>query len=193
MHLAENFRRYGVTCVLDERLAHFRNNFVQILESIQPSIFLFMVVANNLYGVVMEKFALPLYSFEFNDKTTLEEIMNTSADSDIGFILDGDLTKPDHFHDAHSDYPIPPAREIMSNLWFSDVQTEMMKKLNISNNVRTTPKFVQNFFPKKNHTVSYIIIQLYIKLVMIVDKIYRVLHFRQENFTAPDLLLITEL
>ena len=103
MHLAENFRRYGVACVLDERLAHFRNKFVQTLESIQPSIFLFMVVANNLYGVVMEKFALPLYSFEFNDKTTLEEIMNTSADSDIGFILDGDLTKPDHFHDAHSD------------------------------------------------------------------------------------------
>ena len=108
-----------------------------------------MVVANNLYGVVMENFALPLYSFEFNDKTTLEEIMNTSADSDIGFILDGDLTKPDHFHDAHSDYPIPPAKEIMSNLWFSDVQTEMMKKLNISDNVRTTPKLVQNFFPKK--------------------------------------------
>ena len=62
-----------------------------------------MIDANNLYGGIMEKFPLPLNSLEFNDQVTIAEILNTSRESEIGYILDVNRLYPDHLHDAHSD------------------------------------------------------------------------------------------
>ena len=69
----------------------------------------------------------------------------------------------------------------------------MLKKINISDKVGTTPKLIQNFFPKKNYTVHYLTLQLYVKLGLKIEKINRVLQFRQEKFIAPYVQLNTEL
>ena len=115
-----------------------------------------MIDANNLYGGNMEKFPLSLYSFEFNDQVTIAEILNTSRESEIGYILDFDLLYPDHLHDAHSDYPLAPTKEVVSKMWLSELQLDMLKKMNLSDKVGTTPMLIQNFFPKKNYTISRI-------------------------------------
>ena len=94
-----------------------------------------MIDANNLYGGIMEKFPLPLNSFEFNDQVTIAEILNTSRESEIGYILDVDLLYPDHLHDAHSDYPLAPTKEVVSKMWLSELQLDMLKKMNISDKV----------------------------------------------------------
>ena len=152
-----------------------------------------MIDANNLYGGIMEKFPLPLNSFEFNDQVTIAEILNTSRESEIGYILDVDVLYPDHLHDAHSDYPLAPTKEVVSKMWLSELQLDMLKKMNISDKVGTTPKLIQNFFPKKNYTVHYLTLQLYVKLGLKIEKVNRVLQFRQEKFIAPYVQLNTEL
>ena len=109
--------------------------------------------ANNLYGGITEKFPLPLNSFELNDQVTIAEILNTSTESEIGYILDVELLYPDHLHDSHSDYPLAPTKEVVSKMWLSELQLDMLKKLNLSDKVGTTPKLIQNFFSKKSYIV----------------------------------------
>ena len=140
--MAKNVIRGGVASVFDKRLATANNNLVQNFDSTQPSTFLFMIDTKSLYGGIIE-------NFEFNDKIPLDEIMKNIAISDIGFILGVDMTYPDNLYDGHSDYPLAPTKEVVSKLWLSYVQIDMMKQLNISDKVSTTPKLNQNFFPKK--------------------------------------------
>ena len=134
-----------------------------------------MIDANNLYGGKLEKFPLPFNSFEFIDQVTTAEILNTSRESEIGYILDFDLLYPDHLHDAHSDYPLAPTREVVSKMWLSELQLDMLKKMNLSDKVGTTPKLIQNFFPKKNYTIHYLTLQLYVKLGLKIEKVNQVL------------------
>ena len=151
----------------------------------QPKTFLFMIDANNLNGGVMRKFPLPLNSFEFNDQVTIAETLNTSRQSEIGYILDVDLLYPDLLYDAHLDCSLAPTKEVVSKMWLSELQLDMLKKMNLSDKVGTTPKLIQNFFPKKNYTVHYLTLQLYVKLGLKIEKINQVLQFRQEKFIAP--------
>ena len=193
LDMAENLIRGGIASVFEKRLNSANNKFVKNYDPKQPNTFLFMIDANNLYGGIMEKFPLPLNSFEFNDQVTIAEILNTSRESKIGYILDVDLLYPDHLHEAHSDYPLAPTKEVVSKMWLRELQLDMLKKMNISDKVGTTPKLIQNFFPKKNYTVHYLTLQLYFKLGLKIEKINRVLQFRQEKFIAPYVQLNTEL
>ena len=85
--MAEDLIRGGVASVFNKRLATAKNKFVENFDPTHPSTVLFMIDANNLSAGIMGDFVLPLKSLEFNDKITLDEIMNTSEDSDIEFIL----------------------------------------------------------------------------------------------------------
>ena len=61
----------------------------------------------------------------------------------------------------------------------------MLKIVNLSGKVGTTPKLIQNFFPKKNYTVHYLTIQLYVPIGLKIEKVNQVLQFRQEKIIAP--------
>ena len=118
----------GIASVFEKKLVSANNKFVKNYDSKQPNTFLFMIDANNLYGGIMEKFPLSLNSFEFNDQVTIAEILNTSRESEIGYILDVDLLYPDHLHDAHSDSPLAPTKEVVSKMGLSELQLDMFKK-----------------------------------------------------------------
>ena len=64
-----------------------KNKFVKNYKPKQSNTFLFMIDANNLFGGIMENYPLPLNSFEFNDQVTIAEILNTSRESEIGYII----------------------------------------------------------------------------------------------------------
>ena len=101
-------------------------------------------------------FLFHLTHSKFNDQVTIAEILNTSRESEIGYILDVDFLYPDQLHDAHLDYPLAPTKENVSKMWLSELQLDRLKKMNISVKVGPTPKLIQNFFPKKNYTVHYL-------------------------------------
>ena len=65
----------------------------------------------------MEKFALPLSSFEFNDHIALDEIMKMSADSDMFFVLDVGMIYSDHIHDQHLEPPTSTKKIVVSISW----------------------------------------------------------------------------
>ena len=76
----------------------------------------------------MEKFSPPLNSFEFNDQINIAEILNTSRESENGYILGVELLYLYHLHDAHSDYPLAPTKEVVSKTWLSELQLDFLKK-----------------------------------------------------------------
>ena len=85
----------------DKQFETANNMIVLSFDSTQRRILLFMTDTNNWYGGIKEK----TDAFEFNYTNTLYEIMNMSADSDIGFEWDLDLTYPDHLHNAMHNGP----------------------------------------------------------------------------------------
>ena len=99
--------------------------------------------------------------------------------------MDVDLLYPDHLHDAHSDYPLAPTKEVVSKMWLSELQLDILKKMSLSDKVGTTPKLIQSLFPMKNYTVHYLTLRLYVKLGLKIEKVNRVLQFRQETFFTP--------
>ena len=74
--------------------------------------------ANNLYGCVMEKLPLPLNSFQTVENNDLKKILETTDDSEEGYILDVDLLYTDKRHDGHQDFPLLPTKEeILQRHW----------------------------------------------------------------------------
>ena len=78
-------------------------------------------------------------------------------------------------------------------MWLSELELDMLKKMNLSDKVGTTPKLIQNFFREKNYIVHYLTLQLYVKLGLKIEKVNRVLQFRREKSIAPYVQLNTEL
>ena len=63
-------------------------------ESKEPSSILY-IDSNNLYGGVMLHYPLPLKDFEIVEEISLEDILNTGDEGDIGYIVEVDLDYPD--------------------------------------------------------------------------------------------------
>ena len=64
-----------------------------------------MIGANNLYGGVMQTEKLPVRNFELiehtEDEVIVNQILNMTEDTLIGFILEVDLEYPEELHDNH--------------------------------------------------------------------------------------------
>jgi len=65
--------------------------------------------ANNLYRTYMSE-SLPVGNFRFLSEQEISDfdVMTVPADGPSGYILECDLSYPEHLHDQHSDYPMVP-------------------------------------------------------------------------------------
>ena len=113
LDMVEGLIRGGVSSIYNKRLAVANNKYLPNFDPKQPSTFIVMIDANNLYGGIMEKFPLPLNDFEFTDQKWepeiepqfIQKVLDTSDESNVGYIVEVDLSYPDELHDLHSDFP----------------------------------------------------------------------------------------
>ena len=75
----------------------------------------------------MEKFPLPINSFETVQDYNLERILATTNDSEFGFILEVDLHCPDRLHDGHEDFPLVPTKEQFYYKCLGERQQELLE------------------------------------------------------------------
>ena len=79
----------GVLSVFAKRFVITNNKFVSSYDpSSKPSTFLFIIGANAFHGGIIEQFN----SFEFNETIIIEEICKTSRKSEMGYILNVEIT-----------------------------------------------------------------------------------------------------
>ena len=158
-----------------------------------------MIDANNLYGGVMQTEKLPVRNFELighiEDEVIVNQILNMTEDSLIGFILEVDLEYPEELHEDHQDYPLVPTKESVPQDWLSPYQTnllEQMKNQDIARrSIGKTKKLLQTLHDKSNYTIHYKLLQLFVRLGLKVKKVHRVLKFEQEAWLEPYITLNT--
>lgn len=147
-----------------------------------------MIDANNLYGGIMKNYSLPTGKFKLSD-ITLNDILDVTKDSPVGYIIECDLIYPDHLHDKHQDFPLAPTKEHVQEDWISYYQKSMYK----NSGSTKSKKLLQTLYNKKHYTLHYLTLQFYFNMGLRVGKIHRVLEFTQTTWLEPYVTLNTNM
>jgi len=132
----------------------------------------------------MEK--LPLNNIQWLNEDEIKsfDVLNINVKGDIGYILEVDLEYPSNLHKKHSNFPLAP-ETIEIN--YENLSPYAKKALEDCNNTKkyTDSKLCATFNNRKKYIVHIKNLQLYLKLGMVLKKIWRVLSFHQKAFIAP--------
>jgi len=173
-------------------LSFISERFVECSEEDEEMIF---IDANNLYGMSMSG-CLPLRNYQWLEESHLQ---NTDIDwytidtqGKDGFILEVDLSYPDHLHLDHSSYPLAAQQFNIDLSMLSPYAKgchEALKKEGMKYNAK---KLTSTFLPRRNYVLHFANLQLYLHLGMKLEKVHRVLTFEQSNFLKPYIDYCTE-
>jgi len=95
------------TATISHRHAQANNPLLEGYDPSKPTSYVTYLDANNLYGTAMSEL-LPVVNFRFlsNQEISDFDLMNISADSDTGYIIECGLTYPERLRQLHSDYQL---------------------------------------------------------------------------------------
>ena len=165
--------------MVSHRHAIANNPQMQNYNPEQPTSYLMYLDSNNLYGWAMSQY-LPTGGFHWVNYT--DQILETPADADCGFILEVDLAYPHELHPAHNDFPLAPEKLKVEKHWMSPYQQKLVEELGVS---ISCEKLVPNLMDKSRYVLHYRNLQLYLSLGMHLTKVHKVLKFDQSPWMAP--------
>ncbi|XP_053205831.1 uncharacterized protein LOC128390178 [Panonychus citri] len=149
----------------------------------EPNSKILYLDVNNLYGYAMSQY-LPVDGYEWCD-ILLEDILNTSDVSSVGYILEVDLEYPSDLHDSHSDFPLIPEKRKVDSTMYSSYQQELHTELrNRGIKLVSSTKLVTTFLQKIKYVVHYSILKYYVELGIKITKVHRVIKFNQSPWLA---------
>ena len=131
---------------------------------------------------------MPTGGFQWVNFT--DQILETPADADHGFILEVDLDYPTSLHQQHNDYPLAPEKLTITKDQMSPYQQKLIDELGVS---MSCEKLIPNLQPKIRYVLHYRNLQLYLKLAMKLEKVHKVLSFHQTPWMAPYIMKNTQL
>ena len=126
MDIIERQKRGGLCFVGSKRHVDANNKYVENFDINKPENYLMYWDANNLYGHAMSQL-LPYKNLEFSN-VNIEDVLKTSDENEVGYILEVDLHIPEELHDKLEEFP--PCPEIMTPSvdLFSDYQKKANDK-----------------------------------------------------------------
>ena len=178
--------RGGISMV-SHRHAIANNQYMQNFDPSQPDSYLLYLDSNNLYRWAMSQ-PMPTGGFQWVNYT--DQILETPADADHGFILEVDLDYPTSLHQQHNDYPLAPEKLTITKDQMSPYQQKLIDELGVS---MSCEKLVPNLQPKIRYVLHYRNLQLYLKIGMKLEKVHKVLSFHQTPWMAPYIAKNTQL
>lgn len=116
--------------------------------------------------------SLPRSNFEWVSKN-VDDILGTPDDAKHGYLIEVDLKYPRKLHDIHNDYPFCAEHMIPPN----------------SNSKQS--KLILNLNDKKKYVLHYRTLKLVLKNGMKIERLGRILKFRQSPWLKPYILLNT--
>jgi hypothetical protein len=187
--MCENNIRGGVSFV-NER-------WVDLDQEEQDSNLLY-VDFNNLYGFAQLQ-RLPIGEFEFCSSSEItrvsKDLPNLTADSDIGYILEVDLSYPENLHDLHSSFPLVAEQVTFTADDLSAYSRASVSTLRGSQALSSykSSKLCTNLKNKKKYVTHYRCLQTYLRNGLKIDKIHRVIKFRQTDYVRKYIEICTAL
>lgn len=166
----ENSIRGGLTQA-SMRYAKANNKKTQDYDSTKPKSWVVYQDCNNLYGWAMSQY-MPYGDFKWVEPKLdgLDTLMPTS---DKGRVYEVDISYPNELHDVHNDLPFLPENKIPPG--------SKVKKL------------MATLHSKKNYVIHYRNLQQAIANGLIVEKVHRVLEFKQSDWLKKYIELNTEM
>ena len=101
-------------------LRHFtaNNPHLNNFDPSQKTTFGVFYDVTSLYAGTMQKM-MPLGNYKWNTEVTIEQVLQTSENSNIGYFVEVDLKYPPHLHDLHNGLPLAPEKLIIRPSWLS--------------------------------------------------------------------------
>ena len=163
--LLENNIRGGISSIMGDRYIKSDDN-KKIL----------YIDANNLYGHSMSQY-LPYDEIKFDNNVTLEDIINTPDDNDIGYFVEVDLIYPNNIKQKTKNFPFASVNKKINPDNFSDYMKE-----NLPNTYIQNKKLICDWSDKKNYLIHYRMLKFYVRHGLIVDKVHDIISFRQSRW-----------
>ena len=137
--------------------------------------------AHNLYGWAMSQ-PLPYEDLNFEKNIIPNNILETSDNNYVGHYVGCDLSYPEELHDKFKEYPPCPQNLTPDITWFSDFQQEVCKKVWMTNRetYSGTNKLFPHEFEHKKYVLHYRNHEFIHNLGVNIDKLHRVISFKQE-------------
>lgn len=176
----ERGKRGGVS-MITHRHAVANNPYLKAYDKSKPNSHIMYLDMNNLYGSPMSG-PLPYGGFQW---VSVEEFdLNTmTKDDGVGYFLEVDVRYPDRLHDEHNDLPVAPENLTITDDMLSPWATRMKNELDIkSGNVN---KLVPNLNDKKKYVCHSTNLAYYMSLGLEVEKVHKVLKFKQRPWMEP--------
>ena len=102
------------------------NRYLESYDETKPENYLLYLDANNLYGFAMVQ-PLPYSNIKF-DAVSIDDVLNTSDDNDVGYIVECDLIFPEEIHDLVKEFPPCPENTSPKLEWLSEFQIKVLNK-----------------------------------------------------------------
>ena len=153
------------------------------------STFISYLGMNNLYGWTMCEY-LSYEGFEWLKIVDEFDVMLVSEKSLIRYFLEADLQYPGELHELHNNYPLAPEKLSVSSDMLSKYFKRIADKYEIK--VGEVKTLISNLGNKTNYVVHYRNLQLYLSLRMKLNKIHRVLKFKQSDWMKKYINFNTE-
>ena len=120
---------------------------------------------------------LPYDEIKFDNTVKLEDILNTPDDSNIGYLIEVDLTYPDNIKEKTKNFPFAPMNKKINPDNFNDYMKEIKPDAYIQ-----TSKLICDWSDKKNYLIHYRMLKFYIRHGMIIDKVHDIISFKQSKW-----------
>jgi len=139
----------------------------------------------------MQKLPMGEFSWLEGKELTNFDIQNVDLEGKYGYFIECDLNYPKHLHDSHKNLPLAP--EVLE-VGFDCLSPYAKNALLESDNRKKYKdvKLMATFHDRINYVVHVKNLKLYIDLGMKLNKIHRILKFRQKKIIAPYIEKCTE-
>jgi len=166
----ENSIRGGISTI-SHRYAKANNKYLPNYDPNSLYQFLIYVDANNLYGYALSE-PLPIDKCRFREHPENFDVDAVDCNEANWYVLEVDLTYPDHLHDVHNDYPLAPEHMTVTKDMLSDYSRDSL--------FVGQPCLIPNLNNKTKYVTHIKNLKLYKQLGLVVTKIHRVIEFKQE-------------
>ncbi len=148
-----------------------------------------MVDCNNLYGYAM-LWPLPVGDYRWLSKEECDAFdvrRHGGPNSSVGYILEVDLTYPEHLHIEHNSFPLACESRELTHQQLSPYSQRVAEALKFRSS-RSARKLTATFLPRKKYLVHCFALAYYVEKGLRLDKVHRAISFTQEPFMKHHVL-----